>query len=110
MNIYFSFVAIGSECSDLKREVKRQRVVTLLRSIPHDRILIETDSPDQIPESIQKMENEYGELSCNEISMIRFTCDDISRNLTTLSIHAVAELTTANACRAFLVEDQEKDG
>ena len=71
------------------------RAVALVKAVPQDRLLIETDAPDMLP---------YGELdrdALNEPANLHAVAEQIAA-FTGLSLKAVTELTTHNARRLFL--------
>lgn len=86
-NVYFSFNA--------RQLGQRERV--LLRSIPLHRLLIESDSPDQLPSFLAELG-----LTSNEPSLLPFTCRAIAEALS-LSIAEVASATARNAVDAFAI-------
>jgi TatD DNase family protein len=71
------------------------RAEGLVRAVPQDRLLIETDAPDMLP---------HGGLdraALNEPANLHVVAEKIAA-FTGLSLETVAALTTRNACRLFL--------
>jgi len=52
--VFYSFTAVGHMAlADEKQEQRRQKVVRLVRAVPRDKLLLETDSPDQVPAALR---------------------------------------------------------
>lgn len=107
--VFFSFTAVGSAAlGDEKQERRRQKAVKLVRAVPRRQLLLETDSPDQLPAVLRAafasdsggVTSPYAGLPYNEPAVIRHTCADIAAVLG-VPVAELAELTTNNACRAF---------
>ena len=75
------------------------KFVELLRSIPLDRLLIETDSPDQLS-YLFRGDSSNSTRSINEPALIKYSCAQLARCLD-LSPRELAEITTSNALRLF---------
>ena len=84
--VYLSFTGGKSLATDKTRE--------LLRGVPLERLLIETDSPDQLPADLK------GSLPCNEMAVLRRS---IGRVASCLGMEAtpVAEQVYKNAESVF---------
>ena len=110
-HVYFSFTAIGAlPLLDERHEIRRQKMISLVKRIPHNRLLLETDSPDQIPRALLTAPSaelasstHVPALSCNEPTVIRFTCYDIA-NILGMPPSDLAALTTDNAKRAWSLD------
>ncbi len=120
-NIYFSFTAIGTPRlaisgtgtksdvdTDIDRnyEKRRQKMKATLNKVPLDRLLIETDSPDQLPHDLKTKAKEGDNLNslcsleCNEPRFIQYTLNDISNHLSK-DIKEISEITINNSRRVF---------
>lgn len=73
----------------------REKELRLLRAVPMDRLLIESDSPDQMPRHL----SQYS-LRCNEPVFVRYACEEVAKALG-LAAAEVAAITTANAVRVY---------
>uniref|UniRef100_A0A7S3H287 Uncharacterized protein n=1 Tax=Spumella elongata TaxID=89044 RepID=A0A7S3H287_9STRA len=118
-NTYFSFSMGGrGHSGELSEKTK-----SFVRAIPIDRLLLETDSPDQLPspfkipratakpsdkvttdtrEPIQSGDNDLCSqfLQYNEPAMLRYHCVQLAQVLN-ISSERLAQLTTANSRKAF---------
>jgi TatD DNase family protein len=83
-SVYFSFTARSLGAKETR----------LARSVPLERILIETDSPDQLPLPLK------GRLDSNEPCLIRHSCTLLAKTLE-IDPNTLAETTVANAERVF---------
>lgn len=88
-NVYYSFNG---------RQLGQREQQVLLR-IPHDRLLLETDSPDQIPSSLSK----YPFIRFNEPLFIRFTYRIISKILD-IDIHDITRIIQQNIHRVYRLQ------
>lgn len=66
----------------------------LVKQVPLNRLLLESDSPDQLPNNFQ------GVVSYNQPLIVRLSCDVVAALRNTSSAE-IAEITTHNAIRAF---------
>lgn len=95
--IYWSFTAIGSCTENNSGEVHRMKALRLLRDVPSNRLLIETDAPDQLPVALRT------DMSYNEPCVIRLTCKDIAAHLC-IPTAECARQTLENAKKALLMD------
>lgn len=76
----------------------RERESQLLQSVPLPRLLLESDSPDQLPEGLRDISP--GNLICNEPAFVQYTCKQAARILD-IDTKTLALITTSNCHRIF---------
>jgi TatD DNase family protein len=100
--VYFSF----NGCQLLS-----SKQADMARSLPHDRLLIESDSPDQKPrwegcnEMLSRVSLDLDECSCNEPCFVTSACLVLSMALS-IPLNEVGQLTSENASRVFPIHQR----
>jgi TatD DNase family protein len=89
-----SFAAIPTVYFSLTGRALGAKESRLARAVPTSRLLIETDSPDQLHGSLR------GRLACNEPALVRYTCVLLAQVLG-VDPNELADTTAANARRVF---------
>eukprot|EP01039_Chlorochromonas_danica_P000582 gene582-627_t len=88
-NLYYSLSAgIVNNAKQLK----------LVKHLPKDRLLLESDSPDQLPRDIK---SKQPGLQVNAPSIVRYACHSLLEETNCASAEELARLSYANAARAF---------
>ncbi len=86
--MYYSFTANGIERNIMKFS-------ELVHAVPRDRILLETDSPDQLPRDLITPTRTH-----SEPSLVRLVCERISHVLG-MDVRELARITSENAYRVY---------
>lgn len=96
INMLSSFARLPNVYFSLSSGALQERYLPLVTSIPLDRLLLETDSPDQIPYPLR------GSLPYNEPVLIKYICHEIAK-LRGINDYELADVTTQNAFQAFKI-------
>ncbi len=108
---YFSLSAGGfgkGRVSDSHSKVAR-----LLQAIPSDRILLETDAPDQLPWELKQPSATTSDprlegLAHNDPSVVKYICQEYAKAIG-IDVNVLAQRTYENSIRALMLDDSMFD-
>jgi TatD DNase family protein len=80
--------------------VNATKVRLAAQTVPTDRLLIETDSPDLFPTGGKTLPNDKADKPVNHPGNLSFVCNTLA-TLRNVAPETIAELTTENAKRLF---------